>query len=124
MSDGSLISVMAGVAAGIVLIVSFSMMFKPDLMLTEGQLISKYSKIPEIPYFLEKYPDAIVEVNTNPYERGSSILFQVERQVDPPSYFYAGLHSLGIGVYTNPYKHSLLVYCGQMGITGVPGLQN
>jgi len=90
-------------------------------MLTDEELVSKYSKIPEIKYFLEKYPDANIEVDRSPYERYIGISFGVERQVDPPS-IYTGIHSLGIRLYTNPYHVSLNMYCGKTGMTGEWGL--
>lgn len=122
MVTGGSIPVIIGMTTGISLIVLFSTMFKPDSMLTDDELISKYSKIAEVNYLLDKYPDAIVEVNRTPYDRYLTISFSVERQVDPPSHFYTGIHSLGIHLYTNPNHLSLAIYCGKTGITAESGL--
>jgi hypothetical protein len=122
MVNGSTIPVIAGLAVGIVLVALFSVMFKPDSMLTDEELVSKYSKIAEVRYFLDKYSDATAEVNRNPYDEYLTISFGVERQVDPPSYFYSGVHTLGIHLYTKPNHLSLAIYCGTNGMTGESGL--
>ncbi|HEU4605884.1 MAG TPA: hypothetical protein VFS46_06565, partial [Nitrososphaera sp.] len=112
MDEGSGAPVAAGLAIGITFVVVFSVVLKPDFMLTDEELISKYSDLAEVKYFLEKYPDAKVEVNRNPYEEDAEISFTVERQIYPSGQFYTGIHSLTVWVLAQPYHPAFSISCG------------
>jgi hypothetical protein len=110
--------VVAGLALGVAFIIVFAITLKPDFLLSDDELVSKYSKIPEISYFLEKYPDAAVEVSRDPNEQYLGVSFTVERQVSPPRAFDAGTHTLGVSVVSvGPFKPVLSISCGLGGIT-------
>lgn len=93
-------------------VVVFSVVLKPDFLLSDDELISKYSKIAEVRHFLEKYPDAKAEVSRSPYEKYFEISYNVERQVEPPSVLYTGINIFGINVYNRPNHLSLAISCG------------
>jgi len=122
MVTGSLVPVIAGLAAGIALVVLFAVALKPDSMMSDDEIISKYSKIPEVRYFLDKYPDAKADVDRNPFEEFLTISFTVEKQIDQPAGWYTGTHNLGVNIYTKPNHVSLAIFCGMGGMTGEEGL--
>ena len=103
--------VIAGLAVGIAFVVLFSAMLKPDFMLSDEELVAKYSELAEVKYFLEKHPDAKAEVSRNQNDNYLSISYSVERQVAPPSELYTGINVFGIDVYTKPNHLSLGVFC-------------
>lgn len=123
MGEGSGAPVAAGLAIGIAFVMVFSVVLKPDFMLTDEELISKYSELAEVKYFLEKYPDAGAEVNRNPNEENLRISFTVERQIYPPGQFYTGIHSLTVSVFAQPY-HAALISCGLGGISSMGSLES
>ncbi|MEP0826022.1 MAG: hypothetical protein HRF40_11100 [Nitrososphaera sp.] len=86
-------------------------------MLSDEELLAKYSELPAIRYFLDKYPDAKAEVDRTPHEQYFVILFTAERQVSPQRGFNSGVHSLGISVLTTPFQPSLYVTCGLGGMS-------
>lgn len=135
MPDGAAAPVISGLAVGIALVVLFSVMIIPNSMLSDEDIISKYSEILEVRYFLDKYPDAIAEVNRNPNDEYLMITFSVEKKVfDLPTNSQnengetavflgnTGVHLLGINVYTKPNHLSLAIFCGMVGMTGEWGL--
>jgi hypothetical protein len=123
MVDGSSLPVIAGLAIGVAFVVLFSALIKPDFMLSDEELISKYSELAEVKYFLNKYPDAKAEVNRNPHERGSEVLFSVERQIYPSGQFYTGIHSLTVSVSAKPFHPTLFISCGLGGISTLGSLE-
>lgn len=108
---GEVAPVIAGLIVGVLFVALFSSTIKPDFMLTDKELISKYSELAQVKYFLEKYPDARAEVSRSPYEAGPLVSFSAERQVYPSGQFYTGIHSLTVSVNTRPYP-TLLITCG------------
>jgi hypothetical protein len=118
MGDATTVPVVSGLAIGIAFIMLVSSMPKPDSLLSDEELIAKYSKLPEIKYFLGKYPDAKVEVDRNPHEQYFVILFTAERQVNPERRFDSGIHSLGVSVHAPPFRQAVLfISCGAGGMT-------
>jgi len=122
MGDSVSAPVIAGLAVGIALVTFFSVMIKPDSALSDKELVSKYSKVPEVSYFLDKYPDAKTEVDRNPVEEYLTVSFTIERHLAPSSVFYSGNHTLGVNVYAKPNHLSLAIFCGMGGMTGEWGL--
>lgn len=106
--------VIAGLAVGIAFVVLFSMMFKlASFVLSDKELIAKYSELAEVRYFIEKYPDAKAEVIRTTDENSVEIVYSVERQAEQPSGLSAGVNTLGLHVYTRPnLPLSLGVSCG------------
>jgi hypothetical protein len=124
MAGGSSLSIVAGLAVGIAFVVFFSTMHRIDYMLSDEELISKYSRLPEVQYFLEKYPDAKVEINRNPNEQYIGISFTTEKQVSPPIGFNSGIHTLGLSVTARPFHPVLDISCGLGGFGSVEPLEN
>lgn len=112
MVDGSTFPVMAGLAIGIAFVVLFSAMLKPDFILSDEELVAKYSKLAEVRFFLDKYPEAKAAVSRSPNENDLQISYTVERQVEPPSELHTGINTFGIHVYTRPNHLSLGLSCG------------
>jgi hypothetical protein len=112
-SDATLpAAVITGLAAGIGFIVLFSVMLKPDFMLSDEELVAKYNKLAEVKYFLEKHPDAKAEVTRSPNDNYLAISYRIEGQVAPPSQLYTGVNVFGIDVYAKPNHLSLGIFCG------------
>ena len=107
MTDSGL-PVVAGLAVGIGFMVLFAIILRPDLTLSDQELIAKYSKLAEIHYFLEKHPDAKAEVGRYPYEQALSVSYSVEKQVDPVSGLYTGINVLTITADKNELNHLTL----------------
>jgi hypothetical protein len=125
MVNGSSVPVVAGLAIGIAFIVLFSVVLKPDFILTDQELISKYGKLSEVKYFREKYPDAKAEVNRNPNEESLRVSFSFERQAQPPTDWYSGINTFGITVYSEPNHLSLATSCAaSQGVTIEMGFDN
>lgn len=112
MVNGSSIPVVAGLAIGIAFIVLFSVMLKPDFMLTDEELISKYSKLTEVEYFLERYPEATATVNRSPNENYVEVSYTIERQVASPSELYTGINIFGMHVSSRSNHVSFGLTCG------------
>lgn len=124
MGFGDILPVVAGLAIGIGLVVLFSVMHKPDFMLTDEELVSKYGKLGEVKYFLEKFPDARTEVNRNPNDDNLEISFIIEKRIYPASGFDAGIHSLTVSVLARPYQSTLSISCGLGGVSTSGELEN
>lgn len=122
MATDSLVPAIAGLAAGIAFVVLFAVVLKPDSMMSDDEIISKYSKIPEVKYFLDRYPDVNADVDRNPSSGFLTISFAVERQIGQPTDWDTGIHNLGVNVYTKPNHVSLAIFCGMGGMTGEEGL--
>jgi hypothetical protein len=109
---GSAFPVIAGLAIGIAFVVLFSAMLKPDFMLSDKELISKYSELAEVKYFLEKHPEAKGDVSRSQYENELEISYIIEKQVAPPSQLYTGVNTFGIHIFTKPNQLSVGIFCG------------
>lgn len=118
------IPVLVGLAVGISFVLLIAMTLRPDNTLSDEELIAKYSKLGEISYFLEKYPDARGAVERLPREDALLISFSAEKQVAPPSEFDAGINVLSVSAYVDKPNHlALSVDCGAShGITAGVGL--
>lgn len=111
MANGSAIPVVAGLAVGIGFVALFSAMLKPDVAPSDKELVSKYSELAEVKYFLEKYPDAKAEVSRSQNEDNIEISYSVERQAEQPSGLDKGINNLGIHVYTKSTYLPLEILC-------------
>ncbi|HLG36985.1 MAG TPA: hypothetical protein VI338_02525 [Nitrososphaera sp.] len=67
--------------------------------MSDDELIAKYSKLPEIGYFLEKHPDAKADVDRVTYENAIMVSFSVEKQIEPASDFYSGINVLTVSAH-------------------------
>ena len=119
-----LIPVIAGLSIGIAFVVSFAIVLRPDTMLSDEELVAKYSELEEVKYFLEKHPEAKADVSRNPYESYLGISYSVERQVAPPSELYTGINTFGIQIYTKPNQLSVGIFCGLYHGMTIGGLNN
>lgn len=124
MAGGSSLSVVAGLAVGIAFIILFSIAPRLDFLLSDREIISKYSNLPEVRYFLDKYPDAKAEVDRSHSERYIWVSFTVEEQVTPPSGLDTGIHVLTVSVLGRPFQPVLEISCGLDGMTGSGPLQS
>jgi hypothetical protein len=107
------IPVIAGLIVGIAFIVAVAWSMTPASMSSDEALIAKYSRIPEVRYFLDKYPDSQVEVERLPTEQAIIVYFRVEKQVEPASEWYSGVNVLFVEAYKDrPNQLSLGVSCG------------
>lgn len=105
--------VIAGLAIGIAFVILFSSISMPDFMLSDEELVAKYSKFAEVKYFLEKYPDAMAEVKRSPdKEDHIEISYSVERRIESASDGYTGTNFFGIHVYSEPDQLSFGLACG------------
>lgn len=102
MGDSTTAPVISGLTIGIAFVILFSAMLKPAFTLPERELVSKYSELAEVQYFLEKYPDAKAEVSRGLNENSVEIVYSVERRAEQPSELYTGTNTLGLHVYTKP----------------------
>lgn len=109
----SVLPVLAGLAVGVTFIVLFAMALRPDNVLSDEELIAKYSKLAQISYFLEKHPDARAEVERLSSEQALLVSYRVERQVEPASDLYTGINILSVSAYKDELNHvTLSVDCG------------
>ena len=100
--QGAAFPVIAGLAVGIGFVILFFVMLKPAFTLSDRELISKYSELAQVKYFLEKYPDAKAEVSRGLNGNSVKIVYSVERQVEQPSGLHTGTNTLRLHVYTRP----------------------
>ena len=123
MTDSGL-PVIAGLVVGIAFVLLFAMSLRLDNTLSDDELIAKYSKLPEMRYFLEKHPDAIGTVYRYPNEQALSVSFSVEKRVAPESTWNSGINILSVSVYNNKLTQLTLgVECGvSQGLTVGLGL--
>ena len=98
MVDGSMFPVVAGLGIGIAFVVIFSIMLQPASIQVNEELILKYSELPEVKYFLDKYPEAKATVKKTPIENYFVVSYTVDRRVEPPSELYTGINSFAIEV--------------------------
>lgn len=101
-SSYAIAPVVTGLAVGIAFVVLFSAIPMPGFMLSDRELVSKYSELAQVKYFLDRYPDAKAEVSRYPKEDNVEIVYSVERQAEQPSGLYKGINTLGLHVYTRP----------------------
>jgi len=93
------IPVVAGLVVGIAFVIAMALAMTPDTMLSDEALIAKYSKIAEVRYFLEKYPDAQVEVERISSQQATMVYFEVAKQVEPASEWNSGINVLRVSAY-------------------------
>jgi hypothetical protein len=120
------VAVIAGLAVGIAVVILFSMIIRSDSLLSDEELIARYSKIPEVKYFLSKYPDATVNVDRWDYGKHAvGVSLMTERQVYPPSDDEDGRHSFYMSVTSRPLlPPSMLIGCGYGHVSGETPLMN
>jgi hypothetical protein len=107
------IPVIAGLVVGIAFVVAVAWSMTPASMSSDEALIAKYSRIPEVRYFLDKYPDSQVEVERIPGEGAVTVYYRVERQVQPASDWNSGINTLIVSAYKNGLNQLALgVDCG------------
>ena len=84
------VSVIAGLAVGIALIVVFASMFSPATAKTDSQLIESTRDLKEVRYFLSKYPEATVAVDRPTYEAYRAVVtYSFDKQLcesDPDAF--------------------------------------
>jgi hypothetical protein len=107
------IPVVAGLVIGIFFVVAVAWTLTPASMSSDEALIAKYSRIPEVRYFLEKHPEAQFEVERIPNEGAVIVYYRVERQVEPASEWNSGVNVLSVELYKDRMnKLALGVGCG------------
>jgi hypothetical protein len=120
------IPILVGLALGIATIAIFSEFVRSDNLLSDKELIARYSNVPEVKYFMNKYPDAIVSVDR--YDYGTpmtSVTYAIDRQVDTPTMIESGSHRLYISVLGQSlHPLTLEIGCGVGGMTLNAALSN
>ena len=118
MVGSSLIPVIAGLAIGIAFVGSFAIVLRPDILLSDNELIAKYSKFDMIRYFIERHPDAEAKVERYLPQQVLSVSYSVEKQVEPASDLYSGINTLKVSADNRRNHLTFSISCGvHQGVT-------
>lgn len=97
MKYDNIVPVFAGFAIGIALIAILAILFKPEVPISDGELLATTREIKEVQYFLSRYPDAKpkIEREDNGERERTTVTYALEKDVYEPAVTYGGEIGLG-----------------------------